>query len=312
MPLVSVVIPTYNRADLICETINTVLQQTFRDFEVIVVDDGSTDGTDGVLEERYGTSIRLIRQANAGEGEARNAGIAQADGKYVAFLDSDDLWLPPKLESQIELLTSRPGLGWVYCDGISFSDGTRRPLRKFSRVHAQYEGAIAELLLVHAFVPSPTPLVGRSLLEIAGPFWKSPKAADWDMWLRLAELSEVGVVRDPLVRYRVHKGMITANQGWLEKHQAGLAVIARAVDRRPDLYSKVVDRALGRQCFRSGKTAALSGQRDEGLRLFWSSLKSDPFYIQTYFGLTACALGGWTIPFLSGTRRHIRQSGLRP
>ena len=96
MPMVSVIIPTYNRADLVSETIDSVLAQSYRDFEVIVVDDGSTDASGEVLA-RYGEQIRVVLQENAGEAVARNAGIRVASGEYVGFLDSDDIWLPPKL-----------------------------------------------------------------------------------------------------------------------------------------------------------------------------------------------------------------------
>ena len=98
MPTVSIIIPTYNRQSLVQETIDSVLRQSLSDWELIVIDDGSTDETGAVLTERYGTSIRYVYQQNQGESAARNYGISLAQGKYVAFLDSDDLWLPNKLQ----------------------------------------------------------------------------------------------------------------------------------------------------------------------------------------------------------------------
>ena len=109
MPTVSVIIPTYNRRTYVQEAIDSVLAQTYPDYEIIVIDDGSTDGTDQVLHARYGDRIRYVWQENQGESAARNRGIALARGEYIALLDSDDLWLPDKLAKQIPFLDSHPG-----------------------------------------------------------------------------------------------------------------------------------------------------------------------------------------------------------
>src|SRR4051812_5349711 len=101
MPLVSVIIPAYNRKAMLCESIDSVLAQNCRDFELIVVDDGSTDGTADELAARYGTRIRVLKQANRGVAAARNLGVSRSCGEYIAFLDSDDLWKPGKLTAQI-------------------------------------------------------------------------------------------------------------------------------------------------------------------------------------------------------------------
>ena len=125
MPKVSVVIPTYNRQRLVQDTIDSVLRQTFGDLELIVIDDGSTDDTRRVLQDRYGTRIRYVYQENQGESAARNHGIALAGGEYVAFVDSDDLWHPQKLERQVEVFEADPGIGlgstqayWINYQGL--------------------------------------------------------------------------------------------------------------------------------------------------------------------------------------------------
>ena len=125
MPKVSVIIPTYNRQDLVQEAIDSVLNQTFRDWELIVVDDGSTDQTPSVLQERYDSRIIYIYQENQGESAARNRGLYSATGEYVAFLDSDDLWHPKKLQRQIEVFAEKPELGlvstqayWINYEGL--------------------------------------------------------------------------------------------------------------------------------------------------------------------------------------------------
>lgn len=118
MPRVSVILPTYNRRELVVEAIESVRAQTFRDFELLVVDDGSTDGTAEHLQERYADEpwLRLVRQDNRGPSKARNRGIELAEGELVGFLDSDDLYLPRNLEAQVAALDARPDMAMVLCD----------------------------------------------------------------------------------------------------------------------------------------------------------------------------------------------------
>jgi len=118
---ISVIIPAYNHARYLAEAIDSVLAQTYAPLEIIVVDDGSTDGTPAVAAS-YGDRIRYIRQENAGVGAARNNGIAAARGEYLAFLDSDDIWLPEKLEREIALFDADPQLGFVHCGVEKFDE----------------------------------------------------------------------------------------------------------------------------------------------------------------------------------------------
>ena len=117
MPQVSVVIPTYKRAQFLDEVLQSAFNQTFKDFEVIVVNDGSTDQTKQLLEE-YGDKIRYIFQENSGPAKSRNRGIKESLGKYIAFLDADDVWFPLKLEKQIRMFRECPELAMVFHDGV--------------------------------------------------------------------------------------------------------------------------------------------------------------------------------------------------
>jgi glycosyltransferase involved in cell wall biosynthesis len=112
---VSIILPTYNRAQLICEAIDSILNQTYQDFQIIVVDDGSTDNTAEVLKS-YIPKIRYIQQENKGPGDARNRGIEDAKGKYIAFLDSDDIWMDFKLEIQVDILERLTDVGFLFSD----------------------------------------------------------------------------------------------------------------------------------------------------------------------------------------------------
>jgi GT2 family glycosyltransferase len=122
---VSVVITTYNRRRLVCEAIDSVLRQHHPNTEIIVIDDGSTDGTAAVLAERYGDRIICLEQANQGFGAARNRGVATATGSYIAFLDSDDIWLDGKLALQLEVMERLPELAYCFSDFVIFNDAGR-------------------------------------------------------------------------------------------------------------------------------------------------------------------------------------------
>lgn len=203
MSTVSVIIPTYNHARYLREAIDSALAQTHPAVEVIVVDDGSTDGTPGILSD-YGRRIRAIRQTNAGVAAARNTGLAAAMGAYVAFLDSDDIWASDKLEQQLALFTADPSLGLVHC-GLERmdTDGATRSVSLdglegwVAADMLRFSGAIAG--------PGSCIMVPTRVAREAGGFDpRLPPSEDWDFCYRIATRHPVGFVRAVLVRYRLH------------------------------------------------------------------------------------------------------------
>jgi glycosyltransferase involved in cell wall biosynthesis len=199
-PLVSVVIPAYNSAAYTVETVESVLAQTYRDLEVIVVDDGSTDSTREALAPYVGR-VQYIYKDNGGACSARNEGIRHAKGEYLACLDCDDLWLPDKLECSLPVLEQDPEMGFVctpcYIIGSSGEHlgETRYP---FDRDNAYMN------LLAENYVLAPTVVMRRSCLDHVGHFDESIFIpADWDLWLRLACRFRVGYVERPLSKYRL-------------------------------------------------------------------------------------------------------------
>lgn len=193
-PLVSVVIPTYNRARTIRKALDTALEQTYQNIEIIVVDDGSTDETENVLAF-YEGRIRYFKQANQGASAARNRGIREARGKYIAFLDSDDQWLPNKLEKQIALLESQPDLSFVAC--LSTVE---------KRTYAGYEDHASQFIrfIVQPFTQNMTRyVVRRDCFEQHGyfdPTLQGPE--DWELWLRFLQRGcRFGYVPEPLMIY---------------------------------------------------------------------------------------------------------------
>ena len=211
-PMVSVVIPTYNCARYLPEAIDSVLAQTYRDFEIIVVDDGSTDNTPEVLA-RYGDQIRIIRQPDQGRSAARNAGILAARGEYIAFLDADDLWLPQKLEKQLALFAARAEIGWVYSDYRRLAELGSDTDTFFHRagLRPPPEGRILPELLSGCITSTITVMARASCFRRVGLFDPSlTRAEDYDMWIRLATQFDAACVDEPLALYRQHSRQITS------------------------------------------------------------------------------------------------------
>jgi glycosyltransferase involved in cell wall biosynthesis len=208
-PLVSVIVPTYNRRQLICQTIDSVLAQTYSHLEIIVVDDGSTDGTGELLKERYSSEprVRYIWQQNAERAAARNTGIKAARGAFVAFLDSDDLWVPHKLASQLPLFDADPSLIMVY-SGCSWVDSQLRTVQNFVLpTDVGQQRYLFERLVYANTIPCATVVVRRGVFEQVGFFDEAPRLIpkeDWSMWTRIARAGPVGYVPACLSVYRMH------------------------------------------------------------------------------------------------------------
>jgi glycosyltransferase involved in cell wall biosynthesis len=201
-PVVSVVIPLYNARDVIRETLESLFAQTYPHFEVIVVDDGSTDGS-GEVVQGYGDRVRYMFQPNAGVACARNRGIAAARGKYIALLDHDDLWGREKLAKQVSLLDSQPSVGMVVTD-VAHIDPAGRPMNQAGPAYQpQHEFA---RLFVQGFVPTPSAtLIRKDLLEAVGGFdeqFNSAGMDDHELWTRIAAATVIAGIAEPLTVHR--------------------------------------------------------------------------------------------------------------
>ena len=202
MPIVSVIIPTYQHAHFVGQAIESVLAQTYEDYEIIVVDDGSTDNTSEVLAE-FGNQIKAIHhQENRGLSAARNTGIMASHGSLVAFLDADDVWMPDKLEKQVPLFERNESVGLVYSDLSYFDKNGILPGTAFEGASPQ-SGMVHSAIFVRDFIPMPTVVVRRSCFDVVGLFDETLMACeDHDMWLRISETWAVDFVNEPLARYR--------------------------------------------------------------------------------------------------------------
>jgi glycosyltransferase involved in cell wall biosynthesis len=211
MPRVSAIIPTYNRKGFVLEAIGSVLEQTYGDYELIVVDDGSVDGT-GEAIQQYGENVRYVYQDNNGVSTARNHGIELAGGEFIAFLDSDDLWLPEKLAVQVIFMDEHPEARICYTDEIWIRRGVRVNPRK---KHAKYSGEIYAKCLPLCIISPSSVLMRRGLFEEVGTFDPSlPVCEDYDLWLRVASRFPIFFIPQRLIVKRGgHAGQLS-QRGW--------------------------------------------------------------------------------------------------
>jgi hypothetical protein len=208
-PLVSVIIPTYDRKELVQQAIDSVLTQIYSHREVIVVDDGSTDGTGKTLAARYGDRIRYVWQENQGESVARNHGIELARGEYIALLDSDDLWLPEKLARQVAVLDANTDADMVFCQAwIINKQGQRIGESPHGAGLRDSDLALEQLCFENKISGScSTAVVRRSVFDQIGGFDTRIRfAEDWDLWLRMARHCRPMIIQEPLACIRQHRG----------------------------------------------------------------------------------------------------------
>ena len=230
MPKVSVIIPAYNAMRYLPETLKSVLRQTFDDFEVIIVNDGSSDGIEYWFSQITEPQIQLISQENQGLAGARNTGIAHAQGEYLAFLDADDLWEPTKLEKQVLALENHPEVGLVYTWVAYINEQGEYTGRVFKH---QLEGEVWKSLTQHNIVEcGSVALVRRSCFDAVGVFDQNFNCfnvnEDWDMWLRIAARYPFKVIKEALVYYR--QSSSSSSKNWQALEQSYRIVSEKAFD----------------------------------------------------------------------------------
>lgn len=270
--LVSTIIPTFNRRALLPRAIDSALAQTWPSQEIIVIDDGSTDGTAGMLAERYGSRIRCVSQPNGGVSSARNLGMGLAEGEFIALLDSDDTWAPQKLDLQVKYLQARPAYGMVLCD-VQRVDGNFRPVDVLRRREAlPVDGdVLADVLMMPTLVPASV-LMRRTVFESVGGFDTSLRTAeDIDFHLRVASRFPVGSIDEPLVcAMRGHEGL-SSDAGTQSDYVSVMERFVRA--HASEISGHVGRRALLRAYFRNAHSAIASGRPGPGLRFLGRALR---------------------------------------
>jgi len=320
-PLVSVIIPTYNYAAFIEQAIKSVLDQTFQNFEILVVDDGSTDNTREVIKK---FPARYIYQTNRGAAAARNYGIREARGELIAFLDADDLWLPDKLEKQLQMFERDPGIGLVYSLFYFFESESGaiigyKPIRECAR------GFVLTQMFGSCIIGSPTPLIRRDVFEKVGLYQEGLTGVeDYHLWLRIAAQYRIDYVPEYLAMYRVHESRCSSKKlgEWMRaletilidcQHSYPELIPQKVLNRRlATLHRKVSCRArlstsaynAAQVHYQRGKILLARGRQGEALSSFLKTICYDPTKLKAWGGLFLCLCPKVLVKsFFAGERR---------
>jgi glycosyltransferase involved in cell wall biosynthesis len=301
-PLVSVIVPAYNAAAFIGAAIESARQQTYRNIEILVVDDGSTDQTLAAaraladLDHR----IKVLTQTNRGVAAARNRAIAAARGEYIAPLDADDIWYPRKIEQQVQRMqNAAPNVGLVYAWSVYVDERAR--LTGGYYAHDLPQNVYAALIFRNLIGCGSVPLIRRGCFEHVGMYnekfaeQQAQGCEDLDLYLRIAERYDFLAVPEFLVGYRQSGSCMSSRTGAMAK--SFYLTLLDCQRRRPDIPAKVFRWSLARHCFYLHDRARSDGQRWNGLKLLATSVRLDPSLL---------ARREFYRPLLAGPLRRMR------
>jgi len=288
-PVVSVIMPTYNYGRFISRAIDSVLSQTYSDFELIIIDDGSEDDTTKIVQQFHDMRIKYYRQENQGPSRARNAGIAQAQGEYLAFIDADDEWLPYNLSYQVTALANDHRVGMVYGHCV-YVDASGQILRT---VKGKAHGKLfIPMLRENIIGGSPSIVVVRAscFRQIGGFAPLLYGNEDWHMWLRIAFRWEIGVVDHIVARITDHSSSASKNKQMMMQDTARmLSLLHSELDKQ--VSPRVWHRAWSYASMGAGHFYALRGEFDPARRAFWDGVRHDPTNLSAMILWAAALLG---------------------
>ncbi len=265
MPSVSVIIPTYNRARMIGEAIESVLSQAYNDLELIVVDDGSSDETRKVVSN-YFPQVNYLYQEHQGVSAARNCGIKHSRGEYLSFLDSDDLWLKEKLRSQMMFMESHPEAFICYTDEIWIRNGVRvNPMKK----HQKYSGMIFEHCLPLCIVSPSSVLIARTLFDKVGLFDEKLEACEhYDLWLRISVKYPIYFIKRPLIIKRGgHADQLSRKLMGLDRFRIKVLTKLLESGSLSPRQQKLALIELSKKCAIYGMGCMKRGRKEEGEKI---------------------------------------------
>jgi glycosyltransferase involved in cell wall biosynthesis len=289
MPKVSIILPVYNSAQFVEEALESIRQQTYRDYEVIVVDDGSQDQTGEIVKQHKG-KLRYIYQDHGGPAQARNRGIRESTGKYIAFLDSDDLWLPSKLEKQVDMMDRNPELSMVITENLCFNEqGVFMPW--MGKREKLMEGDIAKNIFVHSWVGTPTVMVKREVFDRVGLFEEQLQLAEDDnMWVRIAANFKVGLLDEVLVKVRDHSSRtILDREKMFESVRVNIELLSHKYAGVGERIKNVIPLKYSQLYFQVGYYSFENQNYVEARTAFRQGIKSYRWYWKNYvYFLLSC------------------------
>jgi len=296
-PLVSVCVPAFNMERYIGEALESIACQTYTNFEVWVIDDGSTDGTADVMRPFLSDArFRYKYQDNAGLGAARQAALELSTGEWFALLDADDLWLPDKLERQMALAASDSRINLIYGDVyISYDDG--RPEHRYFSDIAMREGDITDWLYERNYIPCPSAVVRIEELKRIGGFSLRRRCEDGETWQKLA-LHGVWAkgCSEPVARYRVRGDSLSTNTILMLETAIEVREIGLSMEKRPCLAKilrRTIRRLKGDLAFAHAKQAA-GNDSAEFERSIWEMWRQHPAHWKTFLRALQCSVSRLT------------------
>lgn len=304
-PLISVIMPAFNAEDHIAEALASVYAQSVQDVEIIVINDGSTDGTAELVRRDF-PDVRVISTSNGGVARARNRGIAEARGEFVAFLDADDIWLPGKLEAQLNRFREHDRVMMVFTESRTF-DASGIRANPFSKRDMLMKGDLVKCIFLHSFVGTPTVMVRRTVFSDVGVFEEDLVAAEDDnLWMRIAERHEVELIDDVLVHVRLRPGSITSDPSRLFD---GIECHIEMLQKKyPSIWTRIGREAVrakrATNHFMLGYGYFKVGSLSQARRQFAASFAGRA-RLATFFYLVACALPLGFIMRMKAMRRLL-------
>ncbi len=294
-PAVSILMPVYNGAAYVGQAIESALAQSYPDFELIIVNDGSTDNSAEMIRP-YLADPRIIyfERPNGGVAAARNAAIRIAKGRYIGFLDQDDLWLPEKLNLQVQYLDDHPDVGLVHASQSYIdSDGqhTRLP---FDDGFAKVSGWCFRDLFIRNRIAVLTVLARKSALDSVGPLNETiPGGDDYEMWMRISKHFPIGHLDQVLAHYRTHGSNVSNDNFRMTRTDLGAiqSILRRYPEARKELGADVVDARLFELNYQLGGWYMWKAQDHASARHhYWQAIRARPFYLKSYRRFVWCSL----------------------
>lgn len=279
-PKVSIILPTYNRAGLISETIESICDQSYLNWELIIIDDGSDDNTEEVVSQIKDERIQFYKAGRIGiVGKIKNIGIEKANGELIAFIDSDDLWAETKLEKQITILQQYPEAGFSLTSGYNFRN-PNIPLEYFykQRDGIKYDNIFIAIFKSEISATTPSLILRKQCLQTTGLFQISKPFADMEFILSLAKHFKAIILYEPLFYRRIHAAN-DSDSNWIKRHYEGLEMI---LSYKKNLPRKVLADCLFRSHINFGEKCLRYKMNSYAINSFISAWKQKPFSTMPY------------------------------
>jgi len=309
-PKLSVIIASYNHQDYIAETLRSIEEQTFGDFEIIIVDDGSSDKTVEVAKSAQ-SRAQIYTQQNQGVVAARNRGVDLAKGKYICFVDSDDVVLPERFAKQVPLLDSNSELGLVFADALII-DSQGAKIGKFGDVYPVVPGDVAQMLALHyCFTPMITVMVRADILRKTGPFEKPGPISDYMKWIEVAHISKVHYDPEPLGCWRRHQASTSKQANKVKSYAKTRAALKRILRKYPTLQAEIgkkIVKRYSRSYFLTAFWLAADGNVRRARKYYCKAVKLYPRSLENWGGLIFTCFPARNL--VAGLHRYVRAKKL--